>query len=193
MMGTLQPARRDRHCCLVLRQRKPTEAEVWESVHSETPHEQGSHGQGGPREPSQPVTDPRQRMSELTQAIEADPTNKRLIIERINLAIAIEPPLAIRECQKILHTDTKNHFALQHIASAYLEAGDYDKALHYAVLASQQMETVSTRNIIAQVFYRRGMFDKAMLHYEKALAIDPANEHALAAVAMIKAAQSKGR
>jgi tetratricopeptide (TPR) repeat protein len=122
----------------------------------------------------------------IEQGLKAKPDDYELLAKKVHLSIEYAPSAAIDACKRILQSDPNNHFALRHCAVAYMVQNDFEKALYYAGAAKKVNDTAEVHLLIGQIFYRKAGYDKALLHYKQALALDCGNAAALEAIQVIE-------
>ena len=121
-----------------------------------------------------------QIIGEIDKRLEKNPRNKRLISKKIHLAFKHEPEAAVRECQKILAEDENNFFALNHSATAYMLMKNFERAFYYVGCAKKVSgDSAYIQTLIALIHYHKKDMESALIHFEKALDLDPDFEKAL--------------
>jgi tetratricopeptide (TPR) repeat protein len=108
------------------------------------------------------------------------------VSKKIHIGLQYAPDEAIKECRKILDKDAENYYALNHCAVAYMVKGKLDTALHYAALALKIDDTAYVRNLLGQIYLRKGDKKKALIQFRRALKLDPKNTDAQLAVHMLE-------
>lgn len=122
------------------------------------------------------------RLDEVDQALDRSPEDIDLIWERIHIGLAHQPEIAIRDCQQLLAKDGTDWSATLHLAMAYMQDGDLDRAMHYAARALKLSDNSASHNMVAHVFYRRGEMKPALRHFRRSVELDPANSDSQQAV-----------
>ena len=81
----------------------------------------------------------------------------------------------MEQCYAILEHDPDNEYATSHLATALLEQGDLDKAMHYAAKNLARKSDPANTLVVAHIFFRKGEMKRAAEMFQKALDLDPDN------------------
>lgn len=134
------------------------------------------------------------RLEELDAAIQADPTNARLMEKKVKFSLQHNPQEALKVCGKLLARNPKHVYALTHGAKAAMAMKKSEMALGYAGRALAEQDGPGVRLILAQIYQMRGRLDIAEQQYRKTLELDPGNAaavHGLKHLAKMKKSSSR--
>jgi len=117
-------------------------------------------------------------LAEIDRQLEADPGNKRLQGAKVHIAMEHDVAIAIRECESILRENPEDAFALTHLAYAYYDQGEMERAIHFGNAALEQYQTLGLFMLVGHAHFQRRDYARAKTVYERALALYPNSKQA---------------
>jgi len=95
----------------------------------------------------------------------------------------------IKASQKNKTTDTSGHYSDREIAYAYINTGNYDKALEHAVIEyNRRPENIDVNETVAWVYYNKGNAEESVKYIKEALKTNCKNPVLLCRAGLIYAA-----
>ena len=94
----------------------------------------------------------------------------------------------IKASRKNKTTDTSGHYSDREIAYAYINTGNYDKALEHAMIEyNRRPENIDVNETVAWVYYNKGNAEKAVMYIKEALKTNCKNSVLLCRAGLIYA------
>lgn len=169
--------------CSKKQTQQPPAPKLESTYHTHADGHSHSHGPGRHHHKS---------LSRLQQEVAERPEDPALRSQLIHQAIdEKQPEIAIEQCLQILKQEPENEYATSHLATALLEKGDLNKAMHYGAKNLAKHPNAYNHLVVGHIFYYQGHVDKALKMFEKALALEPGHPRALEGIQRCEQANSR--
>jgi len=119
----------------------------------------------------------KQRLEKLELLIVNEPQEIKWKTERAHIQLTLNPNEAVKEFRK-LHLERPNDlYLLLHLSQSLIKANDINLAFQYAQKLYALDRSSESLELMAQIYYRKKQYQKAMDYAEKCQKIDPKNSN----------------